>query len=157
MVHLPCIKFAVFCLKLCFTTFGFLFDILLILFTSNQKKTEKNSVPKTDRIINFTDILYGFEIWPFTLMEESRLRVFENRVLRSIFGPKRDGVKTEWRKLHKEELTDLYFSPGTVRVRRSIRMILEGHVARIGERKVLYRNLVEKPEGKRPLWRPRTR
>ena len=80
-------------------------------FHVKSEKTEKNSVPKTDRIINFTDVLYGFEIWPFTLMEESRLRVFENRVLRRIFGPMRDGITGECRKLHNEELNDLY-GPG---------------------------------------------
>jgi hypothetical protein len=83
------------------------------------------------------------------------LRVFENRVWRRIFGLKRDEVTGEWRKLHNEEVHDLYFSPNIVRVIKS-RMGWEGHVAR-GEEKGVYRVLVGKPEGKRPLGRPRCR
>jgi hypothetical protein len=83
------------------------------------------------------------------------MSVFENRVLR-IFGPMRDEVIGEWRKLHNE-LNDLYSSPNILRVIKSIRMKWVGHVARIGERRVIYRVLVAKPEGKRPLWRPRLR
>jgi hypothetical protein len=81
--------------------------------------------------------------------------VFENRVLRRIFGPKRDEVMDEWRKLHNEELHDLYSSPGIIRIIKSKRMRLAGHLARIGEKKNAYRLLVRKPEGKRPLGRPR--
>jgi len=83
--------------------------------------------------------------------------VFENRVLRRIFGPKRAEVTREWRKLHNEELNDLYCSPNIVRVIKSERMRLAGHVARMGERRGVYRVLVGKPEGKRPLGRPRRR
>jgi hypothetical protein len=82
--------------------------------------------------------------------------VFENRVLRRIFGPKRDEVTGEWRKLHNEELRDLYSSPRLIRIIKSRRMRWAGHVARIGERNA-YRLLVGKPEGKRPLGRPRRR
>ena len=82
--------------------------------------------------------------------------MFENRVLRRIFGPKRDEVKREWRKLHNEELNDLYSSPNIVRVIKS-RMGWAEHVARMGERRGVYRVLVGKPEGKRPLGRPRRR
>ena len=91
------------------------------------------------------------------MREERRLRVFENRVLRIIFGSKRDGVTGEWRKLHNEELNDLYSSPNIVRVIKSRRMRLAGHVERMGERRGVYRILVGKPEGKRPLGRSRLR
>jgi len=84
------------------------------------------------------------------LREERRLRVFENRVLRRILGPKRDEVTGKWRKLH-EELNELYCSPNMVRVIKSRRMKWEGHVARMGEVRGVYRVLVGKPEGKRPL------
>jgi hypothetical protein len=88
------------------------------------------------------------------LREECRLRVFESRVLRRIFGPKRYEVTGEWRKLHNEELHDLYSSPNTVRV---IKSRWAGHVARMGERRGVYRILVGKPEGKKPMGRPRLR
>jgi hypothetical protein len=83
--------------------------------------------------------------------------LFENRVLRRIFGPKRDEVTGEWRKLHNEELNDLYSSPNIVRVIKSRRMRWAGHVARMGEERGVYRVLVGKSEGKRPLGRPRRR
>jgi hypothetical protein len=83
--------------------------------------------------------------------------VFENRVLRRIFGPKRDEVTGEWRKLHNEELRDLYSSPSIIRIIKSRRMRWAGHVARMREKKIAYRLLVGKPEGKRPLGRPRPR
>jgi hypothetical protein len=90
------------------------------------------------------------------LGEEHRLRVFENRVLRRIFGPKReeDGL---WRKLHNDDLHSLYSSPNIVRVIQSRRMRWVGHVARMGEGRGVYRILVGGPEGKRPLGRPRRR
>ena len=77
--------------------------------------------------------------------------------LKRIFGPKRDGVREEWRKLHNEQLNDLYCSPNIVRVIKLRRMRWAGHVARMGERRGVYRVLVGKPEGKRPLGRPRRR
>jgi hypothetical protein len=80
--------------------------------------------------------------------------VFENRVLRSKFGPKRDEVTGDWRKLHNEELHKLYSSPNIIRMIKSRRMIWAGHVARMGETRNAYRVLVGKPEGKRPLGRP---
>jgi hypothetical protein len=83
--------------------------------------------------------------------------VFENRVLRRIFGPKRDGVTGGWRKLHNEELHNLYSSPSIIRIIKLRRMKWAGHVARMGEKKNVYRLLVGKPEGKRPLGRPRRR
>jgi hypothetical protein len=102
-------------------------------------------------------VLYGCETWSLTLKEEHRLRVFENRVLRRIFGPKRDEVMGEWRRLHNEELCDLYSSPSIIRISKSRRMRLAGHVARMGEKRNAYRLLMGKPEGKRPLGRPRHR
>ena len=82
------------------------------------------------------------------LREERRLRVFENRLLRRIFGPKRDEVTGEWRKLHNEELNNLYSSPNIVWVIKSRRMRWRGHVARVGEGRGVYRVLVGKPEGR---------
>ena len=87
-------------------------------------------------------------------MEERRLRVFENRVLRRIFWTKKDKVAGEWRKLHNEALNDLYCSPNIVRVIKSRRMRWAGHVARIGERRGVYGVLVGKPEGKKQLEEP---
>jgi hypothetical protein len=83
--------------------------------------------------------------------------VFENRVLRKIFGPKRDEVTGEWRKLHKEELRDLYSSPSIIGIIKSRGMRWAGHVARMGEKRNAYRLLVGKSEGKRPLGRSRRR
>jgi hypothetical protein len=91
------------------------------------------------------------------LREEHRLGVFENRVLRRIFGPKRDGVTGEWRKLHNEELRDLYCSPSIIRIIKARRMRWTGHVAGMGEKRNAYRLLVGNPEGRRPLGRPRRR
>ena len=102
-------------------------------------------------------VLYGCETWSLTLREEHRLRVFENRVLRRTFGPKRGELTEEWKKLHNEELNDLYCSPNVIGVIKSRRMRWVGHVACMGERGGAYRVLVGKPEGKRPLGRPRHR
>ena len=112
---------------------------------------------KIYRTIILSVVLYGCETWSLTLREERRLRVFENRVLRRVFGPKRDEVTGEWRKLHNVELSDPYSLPNIVRVVKSRRMRWAGHVVRMGEGRGLHRVLVGKPEGKRPLGRPRRR
>ena len=89
------------------------------------------------------------------MREERRLKVFENRVPRRIFGPRRGEVTGEWRKLHKEDLNDLYYSPNIFRVIESRRIRWAGHVTHIRERRVFYRVLVGKPERKGPFGRPR--
>jgi hypothetical protein len=102
-------------------------------------------------------VLYGRETWSLTLREIYRLRVFENRVLRKIFGPKRDEVTGEWRKLHNEELHNLYSNPDIIRQIKSRRMRWAEHVARMGEERKLYKVLVGRPEGNIPFERPRHR
>jgi hypothetical protein len=112
----------------------------------------KNLKIKRYRIIILPVVLYGCETWSLTLREERRLRIFENRVLRRVLGPKRDEVTREWRKLN-----DLYSLPNIVRVVKSRKMRWAGHVARMGEDRGVHRVLVGKPEGKRLLGRPRLR
>jgi hypothetical protein len=107
------------------------------------------------RTIILPVVLYGCETWSVTLREEHRLTVFENRVLRGIFGPKRDEVTGEWRRLHNEELYDKYSSQNIIRVIKSRRMRWAGHVALMGEGRGAYRILVGRPEGRRPLGRPK--
>jgi hypothetical protein len=97
------------------------------------------------------------ETWSLTLREKQRLRVFENRVLRRRFGPKWDEVTGEWRKLHNKELHDFYNSPSIITITKSRRMRWTGLVARMGVKKNVYRLLVIKPDGKRPLARLRSR
>jgi len=92
-----------------------------------------------------------------TLREERKLRVFENIVLRRILGPRRDEVTGEWKRLHNEELNDFYSSPTIVQVIKSRRMRWAGHVAHMGEERGVYRLMMGKPEGRRPLGRPRRR
>jgi len=123
----------------------------------SSRLLSKNLKIKIYRTIILPVVLYGCETWSLTLREKRRLRVFENRVLRKVFGPKRDEETGEWRKLHNEERNDLYSLPNIVRVVKSRRMRWAGHVARMGEDRVVHRVLVGKPEGKRPLWRPRCR
>ena len=93
----------------------------------------KNLKIKIYRTITLPVVLYGCENWSLTLREERKLRLFENRVLRRIFGPRRDEVTGEWRKWHNEELNGLSSSPNIVRMIKSRRMRWAGHVARMGE------------------------
>jgi hypothetical protein len=116
----------------------------------------KNLRIKTYETVISPVVLYECETWSLTLREERRLRVSENRVLRRIFGPKRE-EDGSWRKLHNDELHSLYSSPNIVRVIKSRRMRWVGHVARMEEGRGVYRVLVGRPEGKRPLGRPRRR
>jgi hypothetical protein len=116
----------------------------------------KNLKIKIHKTVILPVILYGWETWSLTLREEHRLRVFENRVLRRIFGPKREEDRS-WRKLHNDELHSLYSSPNIVRVIKSRGMRWAEHVARMGEGRGVYKVLVGRPEGKRPLGRPRCR
>jgi len=98
----------------------------------------KNIMFKIHRTIIWPVVFYGCETWSFTLREERRLRVFENRVVRRIFGPKSDEVTGERRKLHNEELNNLYSSPNIVRVIKSKRMRWAGHVARMGKEQCIH-------------------
>jgi len=108
----------------------------------------KNFKIKIYRTIILLIVLYVCESWSLALREEHRLSMFENRVLRKIFGARRDEVAGEWIKLHIEEINDLHASPNIVRVIKSRRMRWTGHVARMGEERGVYRVLVGKPEGK---------
>jgi hypothetical protein len=109
------------------------------------------------KTIILTVVLYGCETWSLTLREEHRLRVFKNRVLRRIFGLKRDEVIGGWRKVHNEELHNLHFSPSIIRIIKSRRIGRAGHVARMAKKRNAYGISLGKPEGKRPLRRPRRR
>jgi len=117
----------------------------------------KNFNIKIYRTIILPVVLYGCETWSLTPREERRLRVFENRVMRRIFGLKGDEVTGEWRKLHNEELNDLCCSPYIIWVIKSRRMRCAGHVAGTGSGRGVYRILVGKAEGKRPVGRSRCR
>jgi len=112
---------------------------------------------KIYRTIILPVVLYGCETWSLTLREELRLRVFDNRVLRRVFGPKRDQGTGKRRKLNNAELRDLYSLPNIVRVVKSRRMRWAGHMAHMGEGRGVHRVLVGKREGKRPMGRPRRR
>jgi len=123
----------------------------------SSRLLSKNLKIKIYRTIVLPVVLYGCETWSLTLREERNLRVFENMLLSRIFGPRRDEVTGEWRRSHNVELNDLYTSPNIVRVTKSRRMRWAGHVARMGEERGVYRVLMGKQEGKRPLGRPRRR
>jgi hypothetical protein len=110
----------------------------------SSRLLSKNLKIRIYKTIILPVILYGYETWSLILREEHRrLRVFENRVLRRIFGPKTDHVTGEWRKLHDKELHNLYSSPSIIRIIKSRRMRWAGHVARIGEKRNAYRLLWE--------------
>jgi hypothetical protein len=123
----------------------------------SSRLVSRNLKIKKYRTIMLLVVLSGCETWSLTLREERRLRVFENRVLRKVFLPKRDEVTGEWRKLHNKELNDMYSLPNIVRVVKSRRMRWAGHVVRMWEEKGVHRVLVGKREGKRPLGIPRRR
>jgi hypothetical protein len=116
----------------------------------------KNLKIKIYKIVILSLVLCGCETWSLTFTEERRLRVFEKRVLRRIFGPKRE-EDGSWRKFDNDELHSLYSSPNIVRVIKSRRMRWAGHVGRMGEGRGVYRVLIGRPEGKRPLGRSRRR
>jgi len=99
----------------------------------SSRLPSKNLKIKIYRTIILPVVLYGCETWSLTLREERKLKVFENMVLRGIFGPRREEVTGEWMRLQNEELNDLYSSPNIVRVIKSRRMRWAGHVARMGE------------------------
>jgi hypothetical protein len=117
----------------------------------SSRLLSRNVKVKIYKTIILPVILYEYETWSLTLREEHRLRVFENRVLRRILGPKRDEVTGEWRKLHNEELHMLYSSPNIIRQFKSRRMRWAGHVASMREERKVYKVLMGKPEGKTPL------
>jgi hypothetical protein len=125
----------------------------------SSRLLSKNLKIKIYRTIILPVVLYGCETWSLALGEERRLRVFENKVLRRIFEPRRDEVTGGWRRLHNEELNDLYSShlyssPDNVRVIKSRRIRWAGHVVRMGEERG---GLGGETGGKRPLGRPRRR
>jgi hypothetical protein len=114
----------------------------------SSRLLSKNLKSRIFETIILPMVLYGYVTWSLTLREEHRLREFENRVLREIFGPKRDEVAGGWRKLHNEKLRDLYSSPNIIKIILSRRMRWAGHVARMGAKRNAYRLLVGKPERK---------
>jgi len=117
----------------------------------------KNFKINIHRTIILLIVLYGCETWSLTLRRERRLRVFENSVLRKIFGPRRHEVTGECRKLHNEDLNDLYSSHNIFLLIKSKRIRWAEHVVCMGEKRGVYEVLVGKPEGRRPIGRPRHR
>ena len=116
----------------------------------------KNLKIKIYKIIILPVVLYGCETWSLALREECRLRVFENRILRRIFWPKRD-ENGEWRRLNNEELHSLYSSPNILRVMKSRRLRWAGYVGRLKGRRTAFKILAVTHTVKRPLGRPRRR
>ena len=122
----------------------------------SSRLLSKNLKIKIYITITLAVVLYDCETWSLTLREESRLRVFENRILRRIFGPKRD-ENGEWRRIHSEELHSLYRSANIVRVIKFRRLRWADHIARMEEGKSAFKNLTGESKGKRPLGRSRRR
>ena len=135
----------------------------MLLFTSQNFVVPPAFQKKNWKLIHIkllyygTGSMYGCETWSLTLIEEHRLRVFENKVLRKIFGARRDEITGEWRKLHNAELHALYSSPNIIRNLKSGQLRWAWHVAHMEQLRNAYRVLVGKPESKRPLGRPRRR
>jgi hypothetical protein len=123
----------------------------------SSRVLSKNVKIRMYKTIILPVLLYGYETWSLTLRKDHRLRVFESRLLRRIFGPKRDEEAGGWRKLHNEELHKLYSSPHIITMIKARRMRWAGHVARMETKMNAYRILVGKQEGKSPLGRPRSR
>jgi hypothetical protein len=123
----------------------------------SSRLLSRNVKVKIYKTIILPVVLYECETRSLTLREDNRLKIFENRVLRRIFGPKGKEVTREWRKFHNEELHILYSSPNIIRQIKSKRMRWAGHVERMGEDRNVYRFLMGKPERKRPLGRRRRR
>jgi hypothetical protein len=117
----------------------------------------KNVKIKIHGILMLPGVLYGCETWSLAVRRDRMLGVLENRVLRRIFGPKRDEVRGEWRRLQNKELYALYSSPNIIRVIKSRSLRWEGHVARMGKRRGAYRVLMGKSERRKPLERSRRR
>jgi hypothetical protein len=124
------------------TRYIFIYFYFCVQHLSSSSLLSKNVKLEIYRTIILLVVLYGCETWSLTLRDECRLRVFENRVLRRIFGTERDEVTGEWRKLHNEELYVLHSSPNLIRVSKSRRRRWAGHVARMGESRGEYRVLV---------------
>jgi hypothetical protein len=124
--------------------------------SSSRLLSKKIIIIRIYKTIIFPVVLYGCETWTLTLSEEHRLEVFEKRVLRKIIGPKRNEAAGGWRKLHNEELHNLYSSSSIIRMIKS-RVIWAGHEACMGAKKNAYTILMGKPEGRRSLGRPRRR
>jgi hypothetical protein len=121
----------------------------------SSRLLSKNVKVRIYKTIILPVVLYACETWSLTIREEHKLRAFENSVLRRTFGPKKSRVTGGWRKLHNEELHNLYTSTSIIRIIKLRRMRWVGYVAQMGEKRNMYRLLVGKPEGKRPLGRPR--
>jgi hypothetical protein len=113
----------------------------------------RNVKVKIYKTIILPVVWYGCKTWSLTLREEHRLRAFNNRVLRRIFGHKRDEVTGEWRKLHNEKLHNLYSFPNIIRQGKSRRMRWAGHVARMGVERKVYKRCGGKAQGKETTWK----